>query len=256
MEFNAEQIKSEALQINKGFALMVINKKFKQFAFRYCADADRKNIKTFCENAGLTINDTKGLKTDDLTADEIEDLFKTISKTDFSSYDAFVCFISSHGDPGEILGVDGGSITVKEIIRPINRCSSLEGKPKLFFIQSGRGYKKHTDISQAKRRVVADSLGFPSITISIPIEADILVAYSSLNGYELYRKASEGSWFITALTQVLSNHARDMNLTDMLAIVLKMVSGTQHCGRKQTPLFMSTLRKTVWFKVLDCIESG
>ncbi len=244
-------LQTKNIRIRNGFALVIINKNFKHLEKRCHADADRKSIDKFCTNAHFTVNDTKGLKTDDLTAEAMEDLFKTISKRDFSDYDAFICFISSHGDSGGILGVDGDSITMREIVRPIKWCPSLIGKPKLFFIQSCRGYKKDT-ARVSKGMVVADSSGYPQFTI--PIEADILVAYSSLDGYELYRSENEGSWFITVLTQVFNEYAQDMNLTDMLAIVHEMVAGMEHCGRKQTPLFMSTLRKAVCFRISEPIE--
>ncbi len=250
-------------EIRNVFALVLVNEKFPGYGIgnRDGADADRKKIKEFCKKAKFTVNHfsdlnlmsdaATDLKTDDLAADEMEDLFKTISKGDFSDYDAFICFISSHGDSGGILGVDGDSITMREIVRPIKRCPSLIGKPKLFFIQSCRGYKKDT-ARVSKGMVVADSSGYPQFTI--PIEADILVAYSSLDGYELYRSENEGSWFITVLTQVFNEYAQDMNLTDMLAIVHEMVAGMEHCGRKQTPLFMSTLRKAVCFRISEPIE--
>ncbi len=234
-------------EILNGFVLVIINKNFEHLKKRYHADADRKSIQTFCRNAHFAVNDTEGLKTDDLTAEEIEDLLKNMSKRDFSSYDGFICFISSYGDSGGILGVDGDSTTVKEIVRPINKCASLIGKPKLFFIQSCRGYRKVTGVSKGK--VVADTFGYPQFTI--PIEADLLVACSSLDGYELYTSENEGSWFITVLTQVLNKYAHYMNLTDMLAIVNEMVGGMEDCGRKQTPLFMSTLRKAVCFRISE-----
>ena len=230
--------------VRNAFVLVIVNEKFHYLKWRYSGDADRENIYAFCKNAPFTLNETMGLKTDDLTAEEMRNLFETISKRNFSSYDAFICFISSYGDSGGILGVDCDIITVKEIVRNLSlkRCSTLVGKPKLFFIQCCRPCMK----DDVRSKVVADHVYNNSITI--PIESDILVAYSSLDGHELYRDG-EGSWFITVLTQVLSKYAHNINLTDMLAIVNEMVARMEYCGRKQMSLFVSTLRKAVYMKI-------
>ncbi|CAB4038235.1 caspase-3-like [Paramuricea clavata] len=241
-------------EIRNAFVLVIVNEKFQYFERRCGADADRRNIYTLCKNAHFTLNETRGLKTDDLTAEEMEDLFETISKGNFSPYDAFICFISSYGDSGGILGVDCDNITVKEIVRHLSkRCSTLVGKPKLFFIQSCRPRMK----DEVGDKVVAEHAAYStSSSITVPIETDILVAYSSLDGYESYRNLKEeGSWFITVLTQVLSKYAHYMSLTDMLAKVNEIVTSMEHCGKRQMPLFMSTLRKAVNLKMSKPSES-
>ena len=248
-------------QIRKVFALALVNEKFpdSEIDDRDGAHADRKNIKEFCENNKITVNDfsqlklkinTTDLKTDELSAAEMGNLFKTISEGDFSNYDAFICFISSHGDSlsGEILGVDGDSIAVKLILRHLNTCSTLVGKPKLFFTQNCRGDKRDAGIRKPKGKVVADRV----FSLTIPIQADVLVAYSSVHGYESYRDEEEGSWFITVLTKVLNEHINDMQLTDILAIVNDKIADMEYeDGWKQMPCFTSTLRKSVVFNISD-----
>ena len=87
-------------EIKNGFALVIVNEKFRYHSHRKGAGADRANIKRFCEKAGFTVNeidslnlnqsqiddlefDTNGLKTDNLTKQQMETLFKTISKGNF-----------------------------------------------------------------------------------------------------------------------------------------------------------------------------
>ncbi len=80
------------------------------------------------------ISDATDLKTDDLTTEEMGDLFKTISEWRFQQLRCIYLFhIKSWRLSGGILGVDGDSITVKSILRRLNTCSTLVGKPKLFF---------------------------------------------------------------------------------------------------------------------------
>ena len=244
------EVKLENYEMNNIFALVIINKTFNVpfLRERLGADADKQKIIEFCSKAEFNMNDKNTLKANDLKAREMKDLVDEISQRDFSSYDAFVCFISSHGDAGGIYGVDGKFITVPYIVdkfKPQGEFRSLVGKPKLFFTQNCRG----TDFDlgeQAQDDVKSDS---PVTPVYIPTEADILVAYSSADGYESYISTKKGSWFMSVLMHVLDTRAHDMNLTDMLAIVNLEVAKMDSRGRKQMPCFTSSLRKAVYFKI-------
>ena len=232
MQTETGKLGLEKHRIRKGFGLVVVNE-------NGASVVDKKIIKEFCESANIETD----LRTNGLKADEMKQLFKTISKKDFSSYDAFICFVSSHGRNDGIVGIDKEKVTTDEITQPFKKCKTLEGKPKLFFIDSCRGGKEDTGDRQAK--VVPDP--------SPPFEADILVAFSSSDGYLSYKTEKLGSWFITELTKVLNKHAHNMSLTDMLTIVNNEVSKKD--GSKQMPSFTSTLRKAVYFDVPESIES-
>lgn len=60
----------------------------------------------------------------------------SVSKEDHSRYASFVCVLLSHGDEGVFFGTDG-SVELKYLTSLFrgDRCKSLVGKPKLFFIQ-------------------------------------------------------------------------------------------------------------------------
>lgn len=62
--------------------------------------------------------------------------FFSVAKEDHSCYASFVCVLLSHGDEGVFFGTDG-SIELKYLTSLFrgDRCKSLVGKPKLFFIQ-------------------------------------------------------------------------------------------------------------------------
>ncbi len=78
----------------------------------------------------------------------MEDLFKTISKGNFEPFDAFICFISSHGNEGGILGSDGQTIPAEAIVDNFtNKGCTLVNKPKLFFTQNCRGVLKATRVT-------------------------------------------------------------------------------------------------------------
>lgn len=63
-------------------------------------------------------------------------LIFSASKEDHSRCASFVCVLLSHGDEGVLFGTDG-SIELKYLTSLFrgDRCKSLVGKPKLFFIQ-------------------------------------------------------------------------------------------------------------------------
>lgn len=224
-------------QMKRVFAVPVVNEKFQsERNHRHGAEVDRKNIYEFCRKAGFHVD--KELKTHDITKKEIKDLFKRVSNQDFSQYDAFVCFISSHGNTDEIQGIDAKLISVEEIVGQFKGNSTLAGKPKLFFTQSCRGEKDDYGI------IESDSVCRP---IFHPSEADILVAWSCSYGYASYRNWIKGSFFISALIDVLSKHVHDTNLTDILTMVNHKIASRKFY--KQMPCFTSSLRKAVYFEM-------
>ena len=293
-------------EIKNGFALVVVNEKFRHHSHRKCAGADRANIKRFCEKAGFTVNEIDslnlnpsqindlefnkdGLKTDNLTKRQMETLFKTISKGNFEAYDAFICFISSHGNEGGILGTDGQVIPVEEIVdqfKASRKFPYLINKPKLFFTQNCRGPLKgegivaeldgdkddgrENGVGTDHDETVGDEFGDESddddesddeegyddanIPKTIPSTADVLLAYSTVNRYKSVKDRKSGSWFITVLTHVFEKYAKIMDLIDMLATVNIEVAKKQKLskfGRKEMSCFSSSLRKRVYFKMAE-----
>ena len=254
--------KLKKFEIKTAFVLVIINENFeKKDLERKGAAADKANIEKFCRDAGFAVNAFPSLKkqdgtdletiqkTDDLKADDVKRIFKIISKASFLQYDAFICFISSHGSSEGIMGSDREYIDVNDISRRFNKCNTLTGKPKLFFMQHCRGDGVDEGIKlKTKKDGGKSDQKFSGL---IPTEADILTAYSCVDGYESHRDEITGSWFITELTKVFGAHAvKGMQLTDMLAIVSENVSKLEDNG-KQVPSYTSTLTGSVVFKVGD-----
>jgi hypothetical protein len=70
-----------------------------------------------------------------LTAEQIvKHMKKDAESSALEDYSCFVCIIMAHGNPDKIYGVDGKFFCLKEVIvRSYAECSSLTGKPKMFF---------------------------------------------------------------------------------------------------------------------------
>jgi caspase 10 len=76
-------------------------------------------------------------------------LKRLATEEDHTLYDCFVCCILSHGGTDEVSGVNNKSVSLKKITSyfTARKCTTLAGKPKLFFIQTCQGNKKMKGIS-------------------------------------------------------------------------------------------------------------
>ncbi len=57
-----------------------------------------------------------------------------------------------------------------------------------------------------------------------PTWEDMIIAYSSIPGYESLRDHDTGSWFIRSLVEVFMNHAHEMDLMDLLMVTSQVLS--------------------------------
>ncbi len=73
---------------------------------------------------------------DNKTAAEINGIIADYASRDHSADQAFVFIIMSHGRLGNVYGIDGEPVGITDTTEKLARCQSLEGKPKMFFIQA------------------------------------------------------------------------------------------------------------------------
>ncbi|KAI3375254.1 hypothetical protein L3Q82_021759 [Scortum barcoo] len=112
--------------------------------------------------------------------------------------DAFICCVLSHGEKGVVLGCDGESLSIKEITRTFKATnqSALNGKPKVFLIQACQGGKMQAGV------LLSDNLEADG-SLSIPEEADVLVAMATVEDHKALRHTIDGSWFVQSVCQQL-----------------------------------------------------
>ncbi|XP_030649096.1 caspase-3b [Chanos chanos] len=184
----------------------------------------------------------------DQTVSRMKSLLQSVAKQNHKDSASFVCVLLSHGDEGTIYGTDG-LIDLKELTGLFrgDRCSTLVGKPKLFFIQACRG-------SALDDGVEADSVSEDSGG-RIPVEADFLYAYSTAPGYYSWRNTSNGSWFIQSLCEVLSKRSKELEIMQIMTRVNSMVAHSFESnssipgftGKRQIPCIVSMLTKELYF---------
>ncbi|XP_013875661.1 caspase-3a [Austrofundulus limnaeus] len=182
----------------------------------------------------------------DLTVKEMKQCLDAVSKEDHSKSASFVCVLLSHGDEGVLFGTDA-SIEITQLTSPFrgDRCKSLAGKPKLFFIQACRGTELdggvETDASEETTR--------------IPVEADFLYAYSTAPGYYSWRNTISGSWFIQSLCENISKYGKHLELLHIMTrvnhkVAMEFESVSYSSGfnaKKQIPCIVSMLTKEMYF---------
>ncbi|CAH1271382.1 CASP10 [Branchiostoma lanceolatum] len=161
---------------------------------------------------------------------------------DHSDEDFFACCIMSHGTQGKVFAADGFSAELLDILSLFNgnRCPSLMGKPKLFFIQACQGDKDQTvEIAGAH----SDANDSPSpILAYLSTEADFFLALATVPGYVAYRREG-GADFVNVLANVLKEDGKSQDLMSMMATVSRELNERY----MYSPFCCTTLRHKMFF---------
>ena len=197
----------------------------------------------------------------DLSAAKMKDILQRWSEKDHTKCDSFVCVMLSHGEEGKIFGTDH-DVDIEELLGMFrgNRCTSLAGKPKIFFIQACRGtsFDEPVDVvdsalSEAVTSSFEDALD-ASTRQTLPSEADFLIAYSVVPGYYSWRNSTNGSWFMQAVIDIFNKYYEQLDLLTMLTLVNNSVATVESStsdprfnNKKQIPSCVNMLRKLVYF---------
>lgn len=234
----------------RGIALIINNKHFAShlgMPTRDGTDKDASNLEIALARLGFDIK-----LVSNRTAASMKDLLLQLARYDHSDSDCFLCVIMSHGEEGFVYGIDR-EINIDELVRPFQHNKTLVGKPKLFFIQACRGNSFMDPIG------LVDSSPFDTneqCVAKIPMQADFLIAYSTVSGYYSWRNSANGSWFIQALCEILNKHAHEYDLLKMLTLVNRRVayffkSNTDDPymnNKRQIPCVLSMLTKEVYLQ--------
>lgn len=242
---------------------------------------NRKGSNIDCEKLERrfkTLNFVVEVRTN-LRQKQIKHELSTLSKKDHSQYDCCVVIMLSHGTevnhnrfPGAVYGVDGQYVPVQHITNYLNgqHCPSLQGKPKLFFIQACGGDERDMGFEVSPDEVEPSSGGMDDQTDAIPMSSssdslsmsdepdarptlptpsDILVSYSTFPGYVSWRETQSGSWYVQTLDCILEENAATVDLVNMLMMVNHEVSQNSAKGLyKQMPGSFNFLRKLLYFQ--------
>ncbi|XP_040185070.1 caspase-6 isoform X2 [Rana temporaria] len=196
-------------------------------------------------------------------AAEVHQHIQDAATSDHSDADCFLCVFLSHGENGQIYAHDC-AIEVKDLTSPFkgDKCPSLAGKPKIFIFQACRGDQHDEPVLVTD---ATDSAGEPEVNrvevdaaalYTLPAAADFIMCYSVAEGYYSHRETVNGSWYIQDLCEAIRMHGKELEFTELLTLVNRMVSlrSVEGClivganGKKQVPCFASMLTKKLYLR--------
>ncbi|XP_005874576.1 PREDICTED: caspase-7 [Myotis brandtii] len=234
-----------------GKCIIINNKKFDEstgMSVRTGTDKDAGSLFNTFRDLGFDV-----VVYNNSSCAQMQEVLKNASKEDHSNAACFACVLLSHGEENSIYGTDG-KMDIKDLTSLFrgDRCTTLIGKPKLFFIQACRG-TEFDDGIQADSGPIGDTDASPRQ--KIPVEADFLFAYSTVPGYFSWRNPGYGSWFVQALCATLNEHGRSLDLLQILTRVNYKVARNfeswsndpQFHEKKQIPCVVSMLTKDLYF---------
>ena len=245
VEKDTEKTDDDTLQVNgsdrysmkespHGLAVIINNNQFqslnKALPNRRGSQIDEDNLRLTWEFLNYDVRIFKNL-----TASEITGKLMQIACESHANYDSFVCCILSHAHLDSIYGADGKLVNINDIadIFKESYCPSLVGKPKMFFIQA----------NHVKNEQLEDVFGH-----ALRKKPDYLFSYVTAPCNVSYKDHRCGSWYVSILRDVFSQHAKEKDLLEMLRIINQRVSEAYNTrGYKQCPSPVTQLNKQVWF---------
>ena len=161
----------------------------------------------------------------DKRADDVKTLLTSQASLDHSDSDCFVCFVMGHGEDGQIIASDNEIIDVANLLDPIRKCKSLEGKPKLFFLlacQIDEKTNRNGQVASPEKEELSTPLN--NMNVTNKNDADLLIYRTTQRG-QLARGviSNKGSHFVRTLCQVLEKQGLHSSLSSMLAETNRIV---------------------------------
>ena len=173
-----------------------------------------------------------------VTSSQMIQLVEEIATMDHTAYDSFVCCISAGGANNHyVFCSDEKHVNVYELVDKIQQCPTLQGKPKMFFIDCIR-----VDI----RRLPPP--------IPYKIGSDTLIMWATQKEHSSSIKSRIGCYFVTYLEKVikLKSTTTDLiSMTNEVSTILSMYPPhiSKHTGKymAQCPEVESQLKSKVFF---------
>uniref|UniRef100_A0A2A4JRA2 Caspase-1 n=1 Tax=Heliothis virescens TaxID=7102 RepID=A0A2A4JRA2_HELVI len=197
-----------------------------------------------------------GFRVTVLTNSKSEEVMKYIQEVadmDHTDFDCLVIAVLTHGELGMLYAKDTH-------YKPENlwyyftgdKCPTLAGKPKLFFIQACQGDKLDGGITLSR----TETDGSSSASYKIPVHADFLIVFSTVPGYYSWRNTTRGSWFMQALCDELRYNGTERDILTLLTFVCQRVALDYESNtpdlmpmhqQKQVPCITSMLTRLLVF---------
>ncbi|XP_035683071.1 caspase-3-like [Branchiostoma floridae] len=216
----------------RGLAVIINNTKFIRLQERVGAEEDTDRVASLFQQLHFDV-----VSHSNLDHAKMVDVFIQLGQADHSNYDCFVCCIMSHGTSSKVFSSNDVGIDICELMKHVKmeRCPSLKGKPKLFFIQACQGEAVQ---GRALDNGTHDSKQFSFMSH----EADIFLGLSTVSGF-VSKRNCDGAPYIRFLTEVFGEFGHEHELMTMMGMI---------CDQMNSQVGMvssnhSTLTKDLYF---------
>lgn len=244
---------------NMGMALIFNQKDFsahENMLKREGNDEDVNELKRILELLGFDVHSYT-----DSTISEVVNVLDKVCKADHSDNNCLLIAMMSHGERGGWIFAKDGKMRVDELWKTFTeKCPSLAGKPKIFFIQAYCGSLPNIDaeievnsLNGGETCLASRSSDYLELKkFVIPLVSDVIVYFSSSG-----ESHSDGSWFVKAICATLNECYESQNETDFMNVLtrinrfishIRQTNGdNSHEACKQMPIIQSMLTKIILF---------
>ena len=180
-----------------GIALVMVIEEYRSDYKRKGAEFDTQNFISTFKHLQYTVQPYNKV-----TSLQMIQLVKEIATMDHTAYDSFVCCISAAGRNNHYVQCsDSKFVNVYDLVDRVQQCSTLQGKPKLFFIVSGR----HT----------TTAINVPPASL-YEIGPDTLIVWSTQKNKRNSSYQNFGSKFIVSFEKTLTLKSKNSTLLSMI----------------------------------------
>lgn len=249
----------------RGVALIFNNVYFDKMTIRKGSDKDCDDLTRALGNLDFEVRIHK-----DPSLQTISNILRETAAEDHTDADCLIVAVMSHGESTLLYSADSFyPVDMLWTNFTADKCVTLAGKPKLFFIQACRGNQFDDGVTAVGEPRIGtyqtvDVTDSRTDSYTIPTFSDILVAYSTQDGFYSWRNPDDGSWFIQAICEEFNIHGRTRDLLTLMTFVNRRVainyqSFVPHLKnsheKKQIPSIVSMLTRLVYFPKKSILRS-
>lgn len=225
--------------------------KYSNMSDRRGTDVDRDRLVDTFGQMGFNVR-----VHENLSYCQIKAVFDEQSQSDHTNRDSIVFVFLTHGkENGEMYAYDMvfHMEWLFDYIVP-NKCPTLTGKPKLFFVQACRGDKMDSGVAVQHCDIEFDGFGSKSSKanpFTIPAFTDFFISYATFPGFVSYRNPDRGSPYIQYLCEVFNSEWKKADITRLMTYVTQMVAVKFESNmdrKKLSPFYNSSLTRILKFK--------
>ncbi|XP_026475815.1 caspase Dronc-like [Ctenocephalides felis] len=169
--------------------------------------------------------------------------------------DCCIVVVMSHGNDfkrdGYIFSYDHNPVYLSWITDCFNnrQCPLLRNIPKIFIFQCCRGDISDNSLNDAPTSKLAKSMVDGGSTMrAMPTCSDMLICHSTIPGFQSYREAETGTWYINTICNIWAENACDTDVESMMKqVAVKFRNFLTSDNKIQTPYYENISFNTCYF---------